>query len=106
MKVKIPVKRFKTQSNHSLLTSTSSVDFAMTSTSTNSSAKELLAALTPNSKKKTTSALKEKNLPGTVKSDIRKDFGLNLSRDMPNHLQNKTNLALAIENFFQRPDVV
>ena len=78
----------------------------MTSTSTNSSAKELWAALTPNSKKKATSALKEKNLPGTVKSDIRKDFGLNLSRDMPNHLQNKTNLALAIENFFQRPDVV
>ena len=50
--------------------------------------------------------MKEKNLPGSVKSDVRKDFGLNLSRDVPNHLQNKRNLALVIKNFFQRPDVV
>ena len=89
-----------------LTTSTSYVDSAVTSTPTNSSAKELRATLTPNSKKKARSALKEKNLPGTVKSDIRKDFGLNLSRDVPNNLQNKTNLALVFENFFQRPDVV
>ena len=100
------MKRFKTQSNHSSLTSTSSVDFAMTSTPTNSSAKELWAALTSNSKKKATSALKEKNIPGSVKSDIRKDFGVNLSRDVPNHLENKTNLAVVIEKFFLRPDVV
>ena len=100
------MKRFKTQSNHGPKTSTSSVDFAMTSTPTNSSTKELWAALTPNSKKEATSALKEENLPGSVKSDRRKDFGLNLSRDVPNCLQNKTNLALVIKNFFQRPDVV
>ena len=62
--------------------------------------------MTRNSKKKATSTLKEKNLPGSVKSDIRKDFGLNRSRDVPNHLQNKANLALVIENFFQRSDVV
>ena len=97
---------FKTQSNHSPLTSTSSVDFAMTSTPSNSSAKELWVALTPNSKKKSTLVLKEESLPGSVKSDVRKDFGLNLSRDVPNHLQNKTNLALVIKNFFQRPDIV
>ena len=78
----------------------------MASTPTNSSAKELWAALTPNSQKKARSVLKEKNQLATVKSDIRKYFGLNLSRDVPNHLQNKTNLALFIENFFQRPDVI
>ena len=60
----------------------------MISTPRNSSAKELWVALTPNSKKKATLILKEKNLPGSVKSDVRKDFGLNLSRDVPNHLQN------------------
>ena len=50
--------------------------------------------------------MKEKNIPGSVKSDIRKDFGVNLSRDVPNHLENKTNLAVVIEKFFLRPDVV
>ena len=70
LKVKIlKVKRFKTQSNHGPKTSTSSVDFVMTSTPTISSTKELWAALTPNSKKEATSASKEENLPGSVKSD-------------------------------------
>ena len=58
IKLKIPVRRFKAQSNHSPLKSTSSVDFALVSTPTNSSAKELWAALTPNSKEKATSVLK------------------------------------------------
>ena len=33
-------------------------------------------------------------------------FRTKRSRDLPSHLQNKTNLALLIENFFQRTDVV
>ena len=35
-----------------------------------------------------------------------KRFRTKLSRDLPSHLQNKTNLALLIENFFQRTDVI
>ena len=89
LKVKILVKIFKTQSSYSPLTSTSPVDFAMTCTPTNLSTKKLWTALTPNSKKKATSALKEKDLPGSVKSDIRKGFGLNISRDVPTHWQIK-----------------
>ena len=42
----------------------------MTSAPTNSSAKGLWAALAPSSKKKATSALNTKNLPGSVKRDI------------------------------------
>ena len=33
-------------------------------------------------------------------------FRTKRSRDLPSHLQNKTNLALLIENFFQRTDVI
>ena len=35
-----------------------------------------------------------------------KRFTTKRSRDLPSHLQNKTNLALLIDNFFQRTDVV
>ena len=84
------------------MTSNSSVDFAITSASTNSSAKEPWAALTLSSKKKATSALKKKNLPVSLKPHIWTDYGLKPSRDVLNHLQNKTNLALVIENLFQR----
>ena len=51
----------------------------MTSAPTNSSAKGLWAALTPSSKKKATSALNTKNLPGSVKREIWKDLGLNVA---------------------------
>ena len=105
-KVKTPIKRFKTQSSCIPLTSTLSVDFTMISAPTNSPPEKLSAALTPCSKKKSTSALKEKNLPESVKPDIWKDFGIKLSRNVPNHFQNKTNLALVIQNFFQRTGVV
>ena len=100
------MKRFKTESNYTPLTSNSSVHFTIISASTNSSAKELWAALILSSKKKATLALKKKNLPVSLKPHIWKDYGLKPSRDVLNHLQNKTNLALVIENLFQRTCVV